>query len=169
MTIQEIKELTVDQVESILLGRLESEEPTQEELEAELEVYKAELIEVEEARLAELARLQDLKDRFDALPDKGLIQAQGISNPAAYFRDEVLNNEDEAQAEANLSSMENAYASAMSEFEADSWIRKREHEYSKLDKMLLEAVAEKEAGRPEKMDEYLVLREKIRLDNPKPL
>jgi len=45
---------------------------------------------------------------------------------------------------------------------------KRQAEYAKLDSMFLEALAEKENGCPEKMDEYLALREQIKLDNPKP-
>tara|TARA_R100001086_G_scaffold250083_2_gene193466 strand:- start:2130 stop:2570 length:441 start_codon:yes stop_codon:yes gene_type:complete len=53
------------------------------------------------------------------------------------------------------------------EYQAAQVLRRRAVEYSKIDSMLLEALAEKEAGRPEKMDEYLALREQIRLDHPK--
>ena len=172
MTIQEINELTIEQVEPTLLQRLELEEgqePTQEQLEAEFEAYKAELIAEEESRLAELVRIQDLRDRFDALPDKGLLQgAADINNPAAYFRDEILRNEDKAEAEQNMLALESAYSSAEAELDSDAWLRSREREYAKLDKMLLEALAEKEAGRPDRMEEYLTLREQIRLDHPKP-
>lgn len=167
MTMQEINELTFEQVKPILLQRLELEEPTQEQLQAEFGTYRAELI--AEARLAEIVRLQDLGDRFNALSDKGLLQgALGINNPIAYFRDEVYKNKDRAQAESNLAALESAYAASKAELDSNAWLRNREREYAKLDKTLLEAIAEKEAGRPEKMDEYLVLREQIRVDNPKP-
>lgn len=121
MNIQEINELTVQQTESILIERLnldEGLEPTPEQLESELELYKAELIAdendrlerlAEEARLAEIARVEDLKARFAALTDSGLIQAQGIQNPAAYFRDEILKNSDKAQAEQKLATIESNY------------------------------------------------------------
>lgn len=168
MNIQEINELTVEQVKSILLERLEVESASQEELEAGLELYKAELIAEEEARLAEIARIEDLKSRFSALSDSGLIQAQGISNPAAYFRDEILKNLDKAQAEFKMAELESNYQIALNAINANLWLKNRQVEYAKIDTMLMEAIAEKEAGRPEKMDEYLALREQIKLDNPKP-
>lgn len=40
-------------------------------------------------------------------------------------------------------------------------------EYSKYDLMFKEALAEKEEGRPEKMNEYLTIRSKIKQDIPK--
>ena len=46
-------------------------------------------------------------------------------------------------------------------------IKERELSYSKIDKLLLEALAEKEEGRPEKMIEYLKLREEIKQKFPK--
>lgn len=168
MSIKEINQLTVEQVESTLLFRLEVESATQEELEAELELYKAELIAEEEARLAEIERVQDLKDRFAALTDSGLIQAQGISNPAAYFRDEILKNSDKAQAESKMAELESNYQIALNAINANTWLNNRQVEYAKIDKMLMEAIAEREAGRPERMDEYLALRDQIKLDNPKP-
>jgi hypothetical protein len=48
------------------------------------------------------------------------------------------------------------------------WAGNRQAEYAKIDSMLLEALAEQAEGRPEKMDDYLALREQIKLANPKP-
>lgn len=53
------------------------------------------------------------------------------------------------------------------EYQAQQVLLNRQREYAKIDSMFLEALAEKEAGRPEKMQEYLALRDKIKLDYPK--
>jgi hypothetical protein len=107
-----INSLSLEDCISILISRLdlpEGEEATQEQLEAELEVYKAELIAEEEARLAEEARIADLKARFEALSDVGLIQgSMSISNPAAYFQSDILSAESE-EAESKMAAMEQAY------------------------------------------------------------
>lgn len=172
MSIQQINEMILEDYKGMLIERLalpEGQEPTQLELEAEFEAYKAELIAEEQARLDEIARLEDLKTRFEALDDSGLIQAQGISNPAAYFRDEILKNSDKVQAESKLAAIELAYQSRMRSINQYDYAKARQIEYAKLDNMLLEAIAEKENGRPEKMAEYLALRDQIKLDNPKPL
>jgi len=46
-------------------------------------------------------------------------------------------------------------------------LENRSREYRKIDTLLLEAIAEKEEGRPEKMVEYLRLREEIKQKYPK--
>lgn len=46
-------------------------------------------------------------------------------------------------------------------------LMEREYHYSRIDKLLLEAIAEKEEGRPEKMEAYLIEREKIKKQFPK--
>ena len=169
-TLEQIEQLKLEDVESIILMRLEleeGEEATEEQLQAEFEAYKAELIEAEEARLAEIARLDALKERFELMPDHGRIQGMGIQNPAKHFIDNVLGAEPEA-AEAELSRMEAHYKEVSDKFESESWLRNREAEYAKIDVMLMEAIAEKEAGRPEKMEAYLAIRAQIKLDNPKP-
>lgn len=112
MSIQQINEMTLEDCKETLIERLalpEGQEPTQLELEAEFEAYKAELIAEEQARLDELARLEDLKTRFSVMTDSGLIQAQGISNPAAYFRDDILKNPKKNEAETKLAMMEQKY------------------------------------------------------------
>lgn len=159
-SLEQINSLQISDCLQLLVSRLDLEAPTQAELEAELEVYKSELI-------AEIERVADLKSRFSALSDHGLIQAQGISNPAKHFIDHILNAEPEA-AEQELAKIEQAYAQRVAAINADSWLRSRQVEYAKIDSMLLEGLAEDAAGRPERLQEYLALREKIKLQYPKP-
>jgi hypothetical protein len=45
-------------------------------------------------------------------------------------------------------------------------VAKRQEEYSKIDSLLKEALVEKELGDSTKWDEYLVLREAIKTENP---
>ena len=93
--------------------------PSQQDLEDELVVYKAELTVIENARLAEIARKEDLKSRFAALYDKRMaMDGQDIANPAAYFRDEILNIEDKALAEQRLAACENASEAFRVSYEA---------------------------------------------------
>lgn len=82
------------------------------------------------------------------------------------------NPESEAQIEVQIIEQVE-YSLVKSDFkvelsEEDDWAERRASAYSNLDSMLMEAIAEKEAGRPEKMTEYLSLRDQIKLDNPKP-
>ena len=65
--------------------------PTVLELDDELVIYKAELIAIEEARLAELARVNDIKTRLNSLPRKLSMMRTvlGVPNPAAWFRDNI--------------------------------------------------------------------------------
>lgn len=55
-------------------------------------------------------RTQDLKDRYSLLSDKGLLQASGITNPDAYFRDEILGNIVPDDAERKMKLLEKHYA-----------------------------------------------------------
>lgn len=69
--------------------------------------------------------------------------------------------------EKKIIALENAKAEVDAEIQAEKPIRNRRLEYSNIDKLLLEAIAEKEEGRPEKMVEYLRLREEIKQKYPK--
>ena len=46
-------------------------------------------------------------------------------------------------------------------------MNKRREEYSRIDHLLFEAIAEKENGKPEKMKAYLIERKKIKDKHPK--
>lgn len=171
MTIEEINTLSINSCLSILrerLGLAEGESADDQALLDEFEAYKAELIQEIEDREAEKSRIEDLKSRFSQLTDSGLIQKQGIQNPAAYFRDEILNNSDKEDAEAKLAQIEISYQSDIDKLNSEAWLQNRQSEYSKIDKLLLEALAEQAEGRPERMEEYLQLREQIKLQFPKP-
>ena len=110
--------MTIESVLHILLERLNLESPTQAELEAEFEIYKAELE-------AEQLRLANLKSRYEALSDKGLIQgALSISNPDLYFA-ELLQAEAEV-AEEKMFEMEKAYQSLLSELSTPTKIEQIE-------------------------------------------
>ena len=110
--------MTIESVLHILLERLQLESPTQEELEAEFEIYKAELE-------AEQLRLDNLKSRYEALSDKGLIQGSlSISNPDVYFA-ELLQSSAEV-AEEKMVEMEEAYQSLLSELTTPSKIEQIE-------------------------------------------
>lgn len=98
--------MTIESVLHILLERLnlpEDEAPTQVQLEEEFDRYIAEL-------QAEEDRLADLKSRYEALSDKGLIQGSlSISNPDLHFA-ELLQAEAEI-AEEKMIEMEESYHS----------------------------------------------------------
>ena len=46
-------------------------------------------------------------------------------------------------------------------------IEKRKEEYQKIDSLLMEALVEKELGDSTKWNEYIILRNQIKMDNPK--
>lgn len=172
MNLQQLQALTLSDCLAEVTARIilpEGESPTQAQLDAEFLVYKQELVDMENARLAEEARIADLKSRFEAMSDIGLLQgAAGISNIHAYFRDSILEI-DKYQAETNMLALESAYEMAELDMQSNAWLKNRQVEYAKIDNMLLEALAEDYDGRPERMNEYLALREQIKLANPKPV
>ena len=127
LTISEINLLTVDSSLSVLLDRLDKScsivdfeqpyaidnitcvggNPTTPELESELIIYKAELIATEEARLAEVARINDIKARLNNLPRKLSMMRTvlQIPNPAAWIRDN-LHSMDHAEMETKIAQIE---------------------------------------------------------------
>lgn len=59
-------EFTISEIEGTWYDKLEMEnKPTLEQFEAEFQVYLNELLEIEEARLAEIARIEDIKTRWE--------------------------------------------------------------------------------------------------------
>jgi hypothetical protein len=103
--MNEINSLTIESCYELLISRL-GENASQEELQNELDIYKQELVE-------ELHRVDNLKARFETMSDKGIIQAGGISNPDAYFRDNIL-PASPSEAETLLSNIEQHYNSYLS-------------------------------------------------------
>ena len=63
--------------------------PTLSAFENELTTYKAELHIAEDARLAEVARVKDLRQRFKAVAKHHQRRALNVPNPAAWIRDNI--------------------------------------------------------------------------------
>lgn len=113
MTLEQINELTVTQVQDILGRRLrdKSEEINAINLEAELDLYKQELIAEENARIAEANRIRDIKERWSAMPDIRLAFNEigsSVANPAIELKRIIA--EDDQQM---LSDLETAYVVAL--------------------------------------------------------
>lgn len=90
-----------------------ADKPTREAAEAEFLVYQQELIDQENARLAEVARLQDLTDRIAALSDKSAAHTSlnpDVPNAALWIKENILEAES-VTAEANMVALESADAS----------------------------------------------------------
>lgn len=90
--------------------------PPLHNLQVELTQYKQELTVIEQARLDELARIQGLKDRFNALSDiRGAIAklSLDIPNPSLELQ-RIIDENDEAR----LSALESAHADYLNELAA---------------------------------------------------
>jgi len=171
--MEQIENLQIEDCEEVLVSRAEVRLSvdgilpllTDQDIVDELVLYKAELIEAEVARLAEIARVAVLNARFEAISDLRLAMhriGDNTPNMSIFKRDIV--NENKSQL---LESLEVADQENQAEVAAELPMKNRAAEYSKLDVMLLEALAEQAGGQPEKMEEYLILRNQIKLDNPK--
>ena len=69
--------------------------------------------------------------------------------------------------EKKIFALENAKKEILEKEAKEKPLLERKNEYLMIDHLLLEAIAEKEEGRPEKMVEYLKLRKKIKEKYPK--
>jgi hypothetical protein len=80
--------------------------PPLENLEAELAQYKEELRVAEQARLDEIARVKDIKDRWSVITDiRGVIDAKTWPNPAKLL-EKIIKEDDQAE----LSNLENLWS-----------------------------------------------------------
>lgn len=127
MTLEKIDSLTFEDVGIKILRRLlsdsfhlvpENEEwveadltlhpalpvPTQEEIDAELTAYKAELRATEEARLAEVARVDAIKARWEAIEDAPYLLSLFIPSPinAELELAKIIESDDSANLLADL-------------------------------------------------------------------
>ena len=99
----------------------------------ELTDYKAEETAKEDARLAEVARVQDIKDRFNAIEDiRGAFEKASITakNPALELK-RIIEEDDQTV----LSSLE----SAATEFNSDKNKKKNREDKKKLGKIAVKA------------------------------
>jgi signal transduction protein with GAF and PtsI domain len=173
MTIQEINDLQVSDVEDLLKSRLfEKEDPQPEEmpdysnedLEAELVLYQAELTAIENERL----RIADLQDRFSNIRNAAFWNVHSdVSNPKAWCRD-ILLNMSPNDAEAAMVALENEHTSVTNAQTSVQYVNDRAKEYAKIDHLLKEALVEKELGDSTKWDAYILLRDTIKTQYPKP-
>lgn len=140
--------------------------PSEQDLLDELEVYKAELRAEEDARLAEIARLNDLKQRFEDLFDQRMAMGgRDISNPAAYFRDEIYKCQDKAVAEQKMQELESADQAFKVEYEASQAAQPLEDMKVIRDKKLFETDFTQLADAPltsEQKGEYRNYRQHLR-------
>lgn len=91
--------------DNLILNSALGTKPTNQDLEDELVIYKAELVAQEEVRLAEIARIANLKSRWSKLFDKRLANPD-VANPDVYFRDSILKESDKNLAESRLAAVE---------------------------------------------------------------
>ncbi len=155
-------------------------EPTEEELAAQEEANQkakeealeaariAKAKEIEEARVVEEARQQGLKDRYAALIDSKLAAEQlGLCTSDLHFNQFIMTEKNHAKADSLLKELEDMDKACQDNITSVLNLEKRRTEYEKIDKLLLEGLAEKEVGNNTKLQEYLVKRAAIRLKHPK--
>lgn len=150
-------------IEENLEELIEENQALIEKVEEKIQIEKkAEEIKKNDKRLQECNRQQDLKDRYANLYNSQIAAQQlGKSSADIYFNQHILFHKDHKIAEKMLVELEEMdkkchFAELYSE---NSF--KRKLAYKKIDITLLEALAEKEEGRPDKMQEYLSLRKEI--------
>ncbi len=143
--------------------------PSYESMAMAMHVLKEELRKVEMSRMKEVARVGSLVDRYKMLKDnRTSIDSifKNVSNPDLWLK-EVLSMSDHEKAEKIINVVVAKDSELYQEELRLKYRKDRAREYGKLDPMLMEALAEKEEGRPKKMETYLSLRAKIKLNNPK--
>lgn len=88
--------------------------PTLTAMDSDLVVYKQELTDIENARLAEIVRQNDLKARWKGIYDRdnGMPAFYSLipdrPNHAVYLRDDILREQDHALAESRMQAIEAA-------------------------------------------------------------
>lgn len=179
MTIEEINALTVEVVLLTLQQRIldelgETGDPDeydfiQSDLEAELELYKAELITAEEARLAEVARLQDIHSRLNNINDVDYIHIllrPEIPNAALFIKKNILDNKNVTEAESLLVELETKAAEITLQLQAEEYKDQRKSEYPSIEEVI-HVIMDHGIDSVEYND-LQALRESIKLKYPKP-
>lgn len=116
--------------------------PLLSDMEAELVIFKQELTDTENARLAEKARLDDLDSRFNAIGDRdgGFPSFHKLalgSNPAAYYRDSIKAESDPVVAESRMAAIEAQEVLEIAEMNATKYIEDRKKEYPTTDELIV--------------------------------
>lgn len=164
MRKSEIEAIKIEDVLELLLTRIPEQldeegniiEPTQEQIESEFQTYKNEL---DKQRRDELHLQFDKRQFAQGLYNLG----HRVKNLKTFIGSLIVNDNIDIlnQLEVELSNME-------AEIASNKWLEERKVEYAKIDIMLMEAIAEKEAGDPTKMEAYLAIRADIKARIPKP-
>ena len=178
MTLEEIDNLSVEDVEQVLLYRLwnrmdprPENEPNfyQPELEAELALYKSRLIEAEN----EKTRKEDIKNRFKNLKDmrQSFHSIHDQPNPELWLKNLLFASKEHA--EAKIKELEDKDL----EIQNDPVKKQKEFNQARLDEYnkegltyaaVIEALWEKVMeNKPEKADAMIPIREKVKAKVPK--
>ena len=143
--------------------------PSYENMALAMQVLKEGLREREMARIREVARVGSLVDRYKMLKNnRTSINSvfKNVPNPDLWIK-EVISMVDHEKAEKVMNVVVAKDSEIYEEELRLKYKKDRAEEFRKIDSLLMEALAEKEEGRPKKMEVYLSLRSKIKLNNPK--
>lgn len=144
--------------------------PVLGDMDAELVIYKQGLTDTENIRLAEVARIQDLKDRYEVMKDRDagmpafLELFPDIPNNAVYFRDMILGESDKSLAESRLKAIEDADIKYKADQDSTAYIDKRIAEYPHVRDLVI-AMWENDQV---KKDELEAQRQAVKIKYPKP-
>lgn len=166
LTEPEVREISEEE-----LARIAEKEQLEEELRKKHEamvLLETQAKEVNKARIIEEARQQLLKDRFANLVDAERAMLQlGKANAVLYFNQFIMAELNKDKAELKLKKLEEMDKSCEEALVSAQSLQIRKQEYLKIDKLLLEGLAEQAAGNDTKLKLYLEQREEIRKANPK--
>lgn len=138
---------------------------------------KKEVVPLTPEELAEIARQKrriNLDNRLEALVVNNVVYQKvfGVrfdGKKAISEHDEIAewDRDDLDDFEQKVLKLEAAKKELDDEAERNAPLEKRRNEYRKIDELLLEALAEKQENKAEKMEEYLRLRQEIKARFPK--
>lgn len=191
MTIAEINALTLEDVAIQVISRLlkgqtynisiddtitnlfdqviitGATKPTRTEADAEFLIYKQELLDAENARLAEVARMQDIRNRLAALSnqnDAHFAMNPNIPNAALWVKENILEAAP-ATAEANLAALEAADAAEKAKKDAVAYMALRKAEYPSIEELIV-AMWENNTAEINRLE---TIRQQIKAKYPKPV
>lgn len=122
---------------------------------------------MEVKRLAGLEYENMLKVRYHNMKHRLMAGNQiGLSNTDLYFDQQILALKDKKLALSRLEDLEKENKAIEIYIYNERNTAKRIEKYTEIQSQLYEAVAEKEEGRPAKMEYYLALRAAIKSDFP---
>lgn len=169
MDLSSINLITVDNVRTVLVQRLAAKgitAPMEAELEAELIVYKQELI-------FEYNRIQDAKDRWHTMKaaDAGMPgfhrSFPGIPNAERHFADLLLSG-DPLELESFLLTVEGKHNEIETSRKAIAYKLNRQKEYPKIEELVVALWERIVEGRNEDSDTLEIKRKSVKIKHPKP-